>query len=89
MDFAKDRVYLPQDDMQRFGVSDETIASGIATPEFRALLRYEVDYRAPSFRRRAAADRHGATAIWPSISTSSAAAASRFCAPSSAAITTC
>ena len=44
VDFKKDRVYLPQDDMRRFGVSDETIAQGIATPEFRALLRYEVDY---------------------------------------------
>jgi phytoene/squalene synthetase len=30
--------------MRRFGVSDETIASGVATPEFRALLRHEVDY---------------------------------------------
>ena len=44
VDYAKDRVYLPQDDMRRFGVSDETIAQGIATPEFRALLRHEVDY---------------------------------------------
>ena len=26
VDFAKGRVYLPQDDMRRFGVSDETIA---------------------------------------------------------------
>ena len=41
---ARDRVYLPQDDMRRFGVSDETIAAGIATPEFCALLRHEVDY---------------------------------------------
>ena len=30
--------------MQRFGVSDETIAAGIATPEFRALLQHEVDF---------------------------------------------
>ena len=44
VDFAKDRVYLPQDDMRRFGVSDETIAKGIATPEFRALLRHEVEF---------------------------------------------
>jgi squalene synthase HpnC len=44
VDFAKDRVYLPQDDMRRFGVSDETIAGGVATPEFRALLRHEVDH---------------------------------------------
>ena len=44
VDFAKDRVYLPQDDMRRFGVTDETIARGTATPEFRALLHYEVDF---------------------------------------------
>ena len=30
VDFAKDRVYLPQNDMQRFGVSDATIARDIA-----------------------------------------------------------
>lgn len=42
-DFAKGRVYLPQDDMQQFGATDETIGKGIASAEFRALLRYEVD----------------------------------------------
>jgi phytoene/squalene synthetase len=30
--------------MRRFEVDEETIASGVATPEFRALLRHEVDY---------------------------------------------
>jgi squalene synthase HpnC len=44
VDFAKDRVYLPQDDMRRFGVSDETIAAGVATTGLRALLDYEVDF---------------------------------------------
>jgi len=44
VDFAKGRVYLPQEDMQRFGVTDETIARGVATPEFRGLLHYEVDF---------------------------------------------
>jgi len=44
VDFAKDRVYLPQDDMQRFGVTDETIANGVATQAFRALLDFEVDF---------------------------------------------
>jgi squalene synthase HpnC len=43
-DFAKGRVYLPQDDMQRFGVSDETIAGGVVTPGFRALLRHEIEF---------------------------------------------
>jgi squalene synthase HpnC len=51
VDFAKDRVYLPQDDMRRFGVSDETIAGGVATPEFRALLRHEVNYARSLFER--------------------------------------
>jgi squalene synthase HpnC len=44
VDFAKDRVYIPQDDMHRFGVTDATIEKGIATPEFRALLKHEVEY---------------------------------------------
>ncbi len=44
VDFGKGRVYLPQKDMQRFGVRDETIAGGIATESFRALLQYEVDF---------------------------------------------
>ena len=44
VDWAKNRVYLPQDDMQRFGVSDADIEKGIATSEFRALLKFEVEY---------------------------------------------
>src|SRR5581483_7121103 len=44
VDWQKDRVYLPQEDMQRFGVTEETIASGTATQSFRALLDYEVEF---------------------------------------------
>ena len=44
VDWTKDRVYIAQEDMQRFGVSDQTIADGIATPEFKALLKHEVDF---------------------------------------------
>jgi squalene synthase HpnC len=51
VDFAKGRVYIPQDDMRCFGVTDETIADGIATPEFRALLRHEVDYARSLFQQ--------------------------------------
>ncbi|MGD0731614.1 MAG: squalene synthase HpnC [Terracidiphilus sp.] len=43
-DYARGRIYLPRQDMAFFHVDEETIAQGIATPEFRALLRYEVDY---------------------------------------------
>jgi squalene synthase HpnC len=42
-DYARGRVYLPQEDMAFFRVSDQTIAEGVATPEFRGLLRYEVE----------------------------------------------
>jgi phytoene/squalene synthetase len=51
VDYEKGRVYLPQDDMRCFGITDETIASGIATPEFRALLRYEVDFARSLFQQ--------------------------------------
>jgi squalene synthase HpnC len=51
VDWAKNRVYLPQEDMQRFDVSDVTIDKGIATPEFRAVLKFEVDYARSLFRQ--------------------------------------
>ena len=51
VDFAKNRVYLPQDDMRRFGVSDETIAAAMVTPEFRALMRHEVDFARSLFEQ--------------------------------------
>lgn len=44
VDYAKGRVYLPQNDMDRFGVGEEQIAQGLATAGFRKLLRHEVDY---------------------------------------------
>ena len=51
VDWKKNRVYFPQEDMRRFGVNDETIAAGVATPEFRALTRHEVDYTRAMFER--------------------------------------
>lgn len=40
----RDRIYLPQDAMTRFGVTEDTIAAGHPTPEFRALLKDQVSY---------------------------------------------
>jgi len=40
----RDRIYIPQDAMQRFGVTEATIAAGQATPEFRAMLADQVAY---------------------------------------------
>jgi len=51
VDYGKGRVYLAQADMQRFGVTEATIASGAATPEFRALLRHEVDFARSLFEK--------------------------------------
>jgi squalene synthase HpnC len=51
VDWAKDRVYIPQEDMRRFGVTDETIAAGVATPAFRELLRHEVDFSRSLFEQ--------------------------------------
>jgi len=43
-DFDRGRVYLPFADMQSCGVDEATIAAGKMTPEFRELMRLEVDY---------------------------------------------
>ena len=40
----RDRIYLPQDAMLRFGVTEAVIGGGVATPEFRALLKDQVGY---------------------------------------------
>ncbi|MDH5209061.1 MAG: squalene synthase HpnC [Burkholderiaceae bacterium] len=43
LDWAKGRVYLPQEDLGRFGVSEEQIASQRADDAWRSLMAYEVD----------------------------------------------
>jgi squalene synthase HpnC len=43
-DYARGRIYLPQADMDFFRVKEVTLAEGIVTPEFRGLMRCEVDY---------------------------------------------
>ncbi|CAB4242686.1 Squalene/phytoene synthase [Methylacidimicrobium sp. AP8] len=42
VDLLKDRIYLPQDEMKRFGVTEESLFAGCAGPEFRELLAMEV-----------------------------------------------
>ena len=42
IDWCKDRVYLPQEDLARFGVTEAAIASGDAGEPWRALLDFEV-----------------------------------------------
>jgi squalene synthase HpnC len=42
IDWQKKRVYLPQDSLSRFGVSEEQIAQARADERWRALLQFEV-----------------------------------------------
>ncbi len=37
------RIYLPADDMKTFGVTEATVQDRIATPEFKALMKFQVD----------------------------------------------
>jgi len=43
LDYAKGRIYLPQDEMARFGVSEGHIAAGRCDGAWRALLGFQVE----------------------------------------------
>lgn len=43
VDWNKGRVYLPQESLQRFGVTEEDIAQRRFTPQFRELMHFEVN----------------------------------------------
>ncbi len=42
-DYAAGHLYLPAEDMQRFGVPEEVIAGHAATPQFVGMMRFEVE----------------------------------------------
>jgi squalene synthase HpnC len=50
-DYARGRIYLPLDDMGRYGVDEATIARREPTAAFRELLRYEAGYARELFMR--------------------------------------
>lgn len=43
IDWRKDRIYLPQDEMRRFGVSEPQIAAGDTSGQWRALMRFQTE----------------------------------------------
>jgi squalene synthase HpnC len=51
IDYEKDRIYLPLESMAKFGVDENDIASRRPTPEFRALLKFEVERARSWFER--------------------------------------
>jgi phytoene synthase len=42
-DAARGRIYLPQEDMERFGVSDDDILHGRRDDRFRALMQFQIE----------------------------------------------
>ena len=42
VDFAKGRIYLPLEDLRRFGVSEDEIRKSNNTPAFREMMKFEV-----------------------------------------------
>lgn len=53
-DWKIGRVYLPLDDLRRYGVSEDDIAAARLTPQFVALLEFEIE-RTEAYYRRARA----------------------------------
>jgi len=42
-DFERGRLYLPQDELAAFGVTEEAIANGVVDENWRALMRFQVE----------------------------------------------
>jgi len=51
VDYAKDRIYLPLEDLRCFGVSEEDIAQKQNTPAFCTMMRFEVERARDWFRQ--------------------------------------
>jgi squalene synthase HpnC len=51
VDYAKDRIYLPLEDLRRFGVTEDDIARRQNTPAFREMMQFEVERSRDWFRQ--------------------------------------
>jgi len=51
VDYEKDRIYLPLEDLRRFGVSENDIANKQNTPAFCSMLEFEVERARDWFHR--------------------------------------
>ena len=50
-DYAMGRIYIPREDMDRFGYTEEELAQGVVTSSFRGLMAFEVDRARDLFHR--------------------------------------
>jgi squalene synthase HpnC len=51
VDYGKGRIYLPLEDLRRFGVTGDDIAQRRATPQFVAMMKFEVERARDWFAR--------------------------------------
>jgi squalene synthase HpnC len=51
VDYAKGRIYLPLEDLRRFGVEESDIAAQRNTPQFIEMMRFEVERAREWFRQ--------------------------------------
>jgi squalene synthase HpnC len=51
LDFEKGRTYLPLEDFARFGVRERELAERRATPQFRAMMKFEIERAREWFQR--------------------------------------
>jgi squalene synthase HpnC len=51
VDYGKGRIYLPQESMRRFSVTEQDIANRQFSPQFRDLMRFEVERAREWFER--------------------------------------
>jgi len=51
VDYAKDRIYLPVEDLRRFNVTEDNIARKQNTPAFCAMMKFEVERARDWFRQ--------------------------------------
>ncbi len=51
VDYGKGRIYLPLEDLRRFGVSEQEIAARRATPQFLSMMKFEVTRAREWFER--------------------------------------
>jgi phytoene synthase len=42
-DYAMGRIYLPREDMDRFGYTEDDLAAGVCNDAFRSLMAFQVD----------------------------------------------
>ncbi len=54
-DARRGRIYLPQDELARFGVQEADILNGVDTPAFQALMQFQFERAAACYERALAA----------------------------------